>query len=170
MAMVASRVPGWGDDKFLHEYTDVHAGMTQNIAAQVPVLRNYTQVVAVPRPAVRLSAQVAKNGLGGDLAARASSIVEASSGTTLLRYAMNKSVTPDDTNGFFANTPFLTADWTTMGAMEQFWFADVDGATAFLGDETRRRVLEDLPESFDLHKSVLLVGRENRVVNKDEGF
>ncbi|KAJ4200259.1 hypothetical protein NW767_007780 [Fusarium falciforme] len=253
MAMLASRVSGWKDDKFLNEYTEVHAGMTQKIAAQVPVLRNYTQVVAVPRPTVRMigteasastpwdcstilgwstlkalwgsfhapdykasagshvfvdesstigllcqstvdividpvefenrdkdsvlmvfylakNSQAAKDRLGEDMSTRASAIVEASSGTKLLRYALNRSVTPDDTNDFFADTPFLTADWTTMGAMEQFWFADMDGATAFLEDEKRRRAMEDLPESFDLHKSAFLVGRENRVVTKDVGF
>ncbi|KAI8724266.1 CocE/NonD family Hydrolase [Fusarium sp. LHS14.1] len=252
MAMLASRVSGWKDEKFLHEYTEVHAGMTQKIAAQVPVLRNYIQVVVVPKSAVPLigmnasstswdcstilgwstlkalwgsfhapdykasagshvfveesgtigilcqstvdividpvefenrdkdsvlmvfylakNSQTSKDRLGGDITARASAVVEASSGTKLLRYALNKSVTPDDTDDFFADTPFLTADWTTMGAMEQFWFANMDGATAFLEDEKRRRALEDLPESFDLHKSVFLVGKENRVVTKDLGF
>ncbi|KAJ4246884.1 hypothetical protein NW762_013436 [Fusarium torreyae] len=48
MSMVASRVTGWSDKKFLDEYTNKHAEMTRKIAAEVPILRHYTQLVACP--------------------------------------------------------------------------------------------------------------------------
>lgn len=52
MAMFARRVVGWSDEKFIEEYTGVHAGMTRAIAQQVPILRNYTQLVSCPNPVV----------------------------------------------------------------------------------------------------------------------
>jgi hypothetical protein len=48
MAVIASRVKGWSDEKFVHEYTEVHAKMTQQVSAMVPYLRSYIQLVARP--------------------------------------------------------------------------------------------------------------------------
>jgi hypothetical protein len=83
---------------------------------------------------------------------------------------MNRSITPTDVDNLFAGTPFVTTDWTTLVAFEQFWFAEMADAEAFLGNETVAHALRSLPESFDMERSIHFVGRECRVVEKDIGF
>ncbi|KAF4855945.1 hypothetical protein CGCSCA4_v001046 [Colletotrichum siamense] len=48
MTIAGRKIPGWEDSKFLQEYVGVHAAMTTQIAAAVPILRKYTQVIAIP--------------------------------------------------------------------------------------------------------------------------
>ncbi|KAF6803671.1 CocE/NonD family Hydrolase [Colletotrichum sojae] len=54
MTICLRRIPGWQDDKFLHEYTNVHANMTRQVAAAVPILRSYTQLLSAPFTEVAL--------------------------------------------------------------------------------------------------------------------
>ncbi|WZH42097.1 CocE/NonD family hydrolase [Fusarium acuminatum] len=255
MAVIATRILGDTDERFLHEYTGVHADMTRKIASQVPILRNYTQIIGIPRPkvdfmdtlatksklwdvttilgfstlkalwgsfqapdykasagshkfvdestsvailaqsvqdslldpisfesrdegsAVEMVIFLARNGsspseehLLSDISIRTAAVTEASRGSKLLRYVMNRSITPTDVDNLFAGTPFVTADWTTLVAFEQFWFAEMADAEAFLGNETVAHALRSLPESFDMERSIHFVGRECRVVEKDIGF
>ncbi|KAF5235502.1 hypothetical protein FANTH_11694 [Fusarium anthophilum] len=111
-----------------------------------------------------------KDQLSSDTATRATAFMEASRGSGLLRYVMNRCVTPKDIDDLFAGTPFLTADWGTYIALEQFWFADMAGAELFVENETVKRALRSLPESFDLDGSLHFVGHENRVVERDTSF
>lgn len=48
MTICLRRIPGWEDEKFLHEYATVHADMTRQVAAAVPILRSYTQILTAP--------------------------------------------------------------------------------------------------------------------------
>lgn len=52
MTIAGRKIPGWEDSKFLQEYVGVHAAMTTQIAAAVPILRKYTQVIAIPHEPV----------------------------------------------------------------------------------------------------------------------
>ncbi|KAL2783263.1 Alpha/Beta hydrolase protein [Aspergillus keveii] len=251
MAVVATRLPGWTDEAFLKEYTRVHAGMTKSIAAEVSVLRNYTQVVALPLPDSRGFSTIATDSKGwdcatilgwstlralwgsfkspdyqasagnhvfvdesssvgllavpdidtifdpisleqsagngamavfflargsnienleGDIRDRANAVQAAATGSSLLRYVINKAVTPQNPKTFFADTPFTTADWTTMIAMEQYWFPNMRSAVEFFGNAKQRQPLEALPSSFDWPRSISIIGAQNTVVKKDIGF
>jgi len=48
MAMFAHRVTGWSDEKFVQEYTGIHAKVTQQVSAMVPTLRSYIQTAIRP--------------------------------------------------------------------------------------------------------------------------
>ncbi|KAK2484334.1 hypothetical protein H9L39_06126 [Fusarium oxysporum f. sp. albedinis] len=251
MSVIARRVTGWSDEKFLSEYTGVHAEMTKAIAGIVPILRNYTQAVACPalqtqnlqtqlsRPwdclttlgwtslnalwgsfqnpqykatagqhvftdpeaigvlsepaselmfdpvafrtrqnGVLLCLLLAKSAeyepeskkLADDILARSDAIQTAFAGTSLLRYIFNWGVTPVDPDAFFDGTPFKTADWTSFGALEQFWFPDIQTVDAVFSNVDCRQAIETLPSSFTADQSIKLLGRENIVVSKDADF
>ncbi|KAI1840040.1 hypothetical protein JX265_013526 [Neoarthrinium moseri] len=251
MSLLARRLEGWSDEKFMDEYTGKHAKMTNEVAAAVPALRNYTQVVAFPQSEkkgaqigihsswdccttlgwtslgalwgsfqhpqykatagthvfvdeedtigilsqpfldlnfdpvsyenrrhgvllVRFLAKSAQYSEGEDylrdLRARALALEEKGAGTSLLRYALNRTVTPDDVGSFFAGTPFNTADWTTIVAMEQFWFSSWAAVLEFFRGQGVREAILTLPGSFDGGKSLELIGNENIVVHKDIEF
>ncbi|OHE98155.1 CocE/NonD family Hydrolase [Colletotrichum orchidophilum] len=250
MTVAARRIPGWSAEKFLKEYTGVHAEMTKHISNVVPILRNYTQAVAMPQvriqgipnggldswDAVTTLGWASLNGLWGsfqapeykasagqhvfadttsqtgilsqsfaeimfdpilfekrgtkaamlfvflakcqgatttadDLSGRAASIAKVGAGTALMRYILNRQVTPEDPASFFAGTPFATSDWSTMAAFEQYWFPDRDAAVGFLSDENKLKALfKILPGSFDVQKSFAVIGAENVVVEKDLEF
>ncbi|KAK7447235.1 hypothetical protein CaCOL14_011635 [Colletotrichum acutatum] len=250
MTIACRRIPGWAEDKFLEEYTSVHAAMTKHISDVVPILRNYTQAVALPHSsvpglpngglepwdAVTTLGWTSLKGLWGsfqapeykasagthefadtsaqtgilsqsfaeslfdpilfekrgtkaalllvflaksqdatytenDLTSRAASITELGAGTSLMRYVLNREVTPEDTASFFAGTPFATSDWHTMAAFEQYWFPDRASAAKFLSDKNKLETLfKKLPKSLDTEKSFAVIGEENIVVKKDLEF
>lgn len=254
MSIVARRVKGWSDEKFLGEYTGTHASMTKAISDKLPILRNYTQVVACPAPKIQtfpmpetsrnrgawdcqttlgwssLSAlwgsfkhpdykssagshvfveeagsigilsvpfkefifdpitwEQRKDGamvvlmlaksdnvdgsqILADLGRRAETLQALGAGTGLLRVVLNKSVTPSDPKEFFEDTPFVTADWTSIVAMEQYWFSSLDAVTDFFRNVHRVDALSQLPASFSLEDSIIVVGWENIVVAKDISF
>ncbi|KAK1476750.1 CocE/NonD family Hydrolase [Colletotrichum tamarilloi] len=250
MTIACRRIPGWAEDKFLEEYTNVHAAMTKHISDVVPILRNYTQAVALPHSsipgvpngglepwdAVTTLGWTSLKGLWGsfqapeykasagkhefadisaqkgilsqsfaeslfdpilfekrkikaallliflaksqdatyienDLTSRAASITELGAGTSLMRYVLNREVTPEDTTSFFAGTPFATSDWHTMAAFEQYWFPDRASAAKFLSEKNKLETLfKKLPKSFDADKSFAVIGDENIVVKKDLEF
>ncbi|CAJ2509292.1 Uu.00g143180.m01.CDS01 [Anthostomella pinea] len=251
MSMLARRVKGWSDEKFIQEYTGVHAGMAKGVAAAVPTLRNYTQLVACPRSETEaaqveagsswdcctmlgwtslealwgsfqhpqykatarshvcvdeedtigilsqpfsnilfdpVSFEKRENGAlpvvfpaksssyaGGDsyvsdLQARTAAIEKMGAGTSLLRYVLNRTVTPDDPKAFFAGTPFENADWNSVIGMEQYWFPSLSAAAAFCSDEAIKKAILTLPSSFDGGRTIVLAGKENVVVQKDIDF
>ncbi|KAJ0312252.1 hypothetical protein COL516b_001326 [Colletotrichum fioriniae] len=250
MSIACRRIPGWTEDKFLEEYTSVHAAMTKHISDVVPILRNYTQAVALPHSsipgvpngglepwdAVTTLGWTSLKGLWGsfqapeykasagkhefadtssqtgilsqnfaeslfdpilfekrgnkaalllvflaksqdstytedDLTNRAASITEVGAGTSLMRYVLNREVTPEDTASFFAGTPFATSDWHTMAAFEQYWFPDRAAAAKFVSEKNKLETLfKKLPKSFDTGKSFAVIGDENIVVKKDLEF
>ncbi|TID03848.1 Cocaine esterase [Colletotrichum higginsianum] len=53
MTIACRRIPGWSEEKFLEEYTGVHAEATRHVSNVVPHLRNYTQVVGLPHVDVK---------------------------------------------------------------------------------------------------------------------
>ncbi|KAF9871423.1 hypothetical protein CkaCkLH20_11070 [Colletotrichum karsti] len=249
MTIAARRLPGWEDAKFLEEYEGVHANMTRGIAAAVPILRKYTQLVAIPHKPIAglpdggrgpwdavstlewtsladlhnsfqapeykasagshkfadessqvgiLSQEVASITLDPagfeargdsatllvgffarargdgvmsqeDLAGRTALIEGVGRGNTLLRYVLNRSVTPKDTEAFFAGTPFAETDWKTTEAFEQYWFPSREAAEKFLtGEQTLKKLFTNLPKGLDAGLSFAVVGKEIRVVEKAE--
>lgn len=254
MTLAATRFPGWSDDKALHELTGVHAGMTLGMSKVVPMLRGYTQTVAIPQLNISgpnsfktttpdgvdwdwaitltwstlkglwgcfqapeykaaagshvfadesknvgilssaykelmfdprafeqrdISKSVVANILlaksatytsGGDPVAldeRARAVQDFVQGSDVLRYVLNKENVPEDTAEFFKNTPFFTTDWHTIGAHEQWYFSSEEAAKRFLEDSQKQAAMSILPAAFDIAQSVLVVGKENVVVNKD---
>lgn len=251
MSMVARRIKGWSDEKFLDEYTNIHAQMTRKIGEVVPILRNYTQLVAcpyveipgllnviggstLPWDCMTTLAWSSKSGLRGSfrdpsyratakshvfvddddtigivsqaafeiiydpihfekrsdaylvsvmlagspsiddpsranaLELRFSAIRDAFAGSSVLRYVLNRRVLhPDESKEFFDDTPFQTADWTSIAALEQYWFSSKDEAAMFLENKETQKVLGQLPDSFDALQSIVIVGREHIVVQKD---
>ena len=247
MSMLANRVQGWPDEKFVTEYTGVHADMTKQLSQFVPFLRSYTQVVGVPRPFMNTFCvnqsgfEVAtvlgwstlaklegsfhhpsyKAGAGNhvftdpsvigllsqvfedvvfdpilfetrqnafevvvflpkssvaqkipkmDLSTRAEVVRNIGQGVGLLRYVLNQDVTPEDPAAFFKDTPFEHADWRSIGAMEQYWFASENDALEFFGDIARLQALKELPLSFDQSRTISVAGKEVVVFTKDLNF
>ncbi|KAF6824608.1 CocE/NonD family Hydrolase [Colletotrichum musicola] len=250
MTICLRRIPGWQDDKFLHEYTNVHANMTRQVAAAVPILRSYTQLLSAPsievtlpsgghepwdavsilgwtsldalhasfqHPEYKASAgkhkfadeatqvgtlcqEVAeatfdKSGFEGrgsgaavmvvmvpgsgsgtamtdeELVARAAVVEKLRTGTGLLRYVANQSVTPADAGAFFEGTPFATTDWVTTQFMEQYWFRSRDAALEFLRGESRLgQLFSSLPPSLDAKGAFAVLGDETVVVDKARGI
>lgn len=247
MILTANRLKGWSDEKFIDEYTKVHANMTEQISNIVPFMRSYTQVVGVPKlpietfctnqddyevatvlawssldklrgsfhhPSYKASAGkhvFAEPELTGslsqtfedvifdpilfkgrqdcievmvlltkistvqsvpqaDLQSRAESIKQISRGTGLLRYVLNRDVTPEDPNCIFKDTLFENGDWSSVGATEQYWFTDEQTAADFFAHPGRSQVLRKLPGLFDESQTISIVGRENRVFSKDLDF
>ncbi|KAF2008962.1 CocE/NonD family hydrolase [Aaosphaeria arxii CBS 175.79] len=120
--------------------------------------------------ATSVSRETDELNLTEDLAARAETIKQVGAGTALLRYVLNRAITPPDPAGFFAGTPFSGFDWLTMGAMEQFWFPDLESINEFFRDTKRWETFQELPPSFNWDNSLLMIGKENVVVNKDLGI
>ncbi|KAJ5761284.1 Peptidase S15/CocE/NonD C-terminal [Penicillium odoratum] len=246
MALLANRVKGWNDEKFLEEYLQTHAGMTAQVSNMVPFLRAYTQVAGVPKasvetfstdqsrfeiasilgwsslaklgssfkhPGYRASAgqhEFADPELAGslsqafedimfdpvlfkdrqdsfkvvvflakaseknvsdyDLQSRSDALKELGSGTGLIRYVLNRDVTPSNPREFFKDTQFENGDWGNVGAMEQYWFRDEQSAVEFFANSTRVQALQSLPSSFDPQRTISVTGREVSVVAKDLNF
>ncbi|KAJ5959261.1 Peptidase S15/CocE/NonD C-terminal [Penicillium vulpinum] len=246
MIILANRIKGWTDEKFLGEYLKAHGGMTEQLSHMVPFLRAYTQVAGVPRTAVKtfcteqsrfeiasILAWSSLSKLGGsfkhpsykatagqhifadpklvgslsqafadivfdpvlfkarqdsfevivclgkaskqtvsdaDLQSRSDVLKELGSGTGLLRYVLNRDVTPSNPAEFFKDTPFKGGDWGTMGAMEQYWFRDENSAVDFFADPARVQALQSLPSSFDPQLTISVTGKETRVFAKDLDF
>lgn len=52
MSITAVRLKGWSDEKFIEEYCGVHAQMTKDLSEVIPILRGYTQSLAIPKTKV----------------------------------------------------------------------------------------------------------------------
>lgn len=250
-SMAAKRVQGWSDEKFISEYTGVHAKMTAMLGARVPALRSYTQVVAVPKSEIasnialgtgasdwdcnttlgwsslsaiassfhnpeyiasagkhiftdplvmgslsetyqdivfdpityegrKEAAQVfvylpksalfSAEKLKVDLDDRFDSITRCGSGTGLLRYVLNRDITPDDPKALFKDTVFIEGQWGQIAATEQYWFSDLVAATAIFSDSSIATEFRNLPASFDDKNTSVIIGRENIVFGKDRDF
>ncbi|KAJ5390550.1 Peptidase S15/CocE/NonD C-terminal [Penicillium cataractarum] len=247
MSMVANRVKGWSDEKFVAEYTGIHANMTKQLSQFVPFLRSYTQVVGVPKPSVNtfcinqsrfevatvlgwssltklegsfhhpsykasagkhvftesafigslsqafedivfdpimfenrqnafeVVAFLPRSSTGqiitdSDLKSRAQVVREIGQGVGLLRYVLNRDITPANPSVFFKDTLFENADWSSIGAMEQYWFGSEAAAMEFFGDASRVQVLQNLPPSFDPKRTISVAGKEGVVFSKDLNF
>ncbi|KAJ5509961.1 Peptidase S15/CocE/NonD C-terminal [Penicillium expansum] len=105
-----------------------------------------------------------------DLEARSNTVRNVGQGTGLLRYVLNRDVTPQDYNLLFKDTPFIIGSWGSIGAMEQYWFTDKKAAMEFFADSARNKVLQQLPSSFDPKNTWSVSGKENRVFSKDLHF
>ncbi|KAJ6017751.1 Peptidase S15/CocE/NonD C-terminal [Penicillium sp. IBT 35674x] len=246
LCILANRVKGWPDEKFLHEYLHVHAGMTEQLSHIVPFMRSYTQVTNIPKSSVKTfcteqSSWEAATTLGwsslaklegsfkhpdykasagkhvfaepvvvgcvsqafedvnfdpvlfkarqnafkvvaylgraankivsdDDLQARSNSLKSLGAGTGLLRYVLNRDISPSKPTEFFKDTLFEDGDWNSMGAMEQYWFCDEKSAIAFFADSARLQALQHLPSSFNSQYTISVAGKESRVFAKDLNF
>ncbi|KAI8256500.1 hypothetical protein K4K53_007017 [Colletotrichum sp. SAR 10_77] len=116
---------------------------------------------------------LARNGVQAlseeSLASRVAKIKKIVAGSDLLRYVANRPVTPSDLVTFFKGTPFAETDWSSTELMEQYWFPTREAAVAFINDESKHSTLfSDLPISLAAETSFGIVGKENRVVEKEE--
>jgi hypothetical protein len=105
-----------------------------------------------------------------DLRIRSDALKECGAGTGLLRYVLNRDVTPSNTTQFFKDTQFENGDWGNIGAMEQYWFQDEQSAVDFFEDSARLQALQSLPSSFNPQRTISVVGKENCVFAKDLNF
>ncbi|KAF4832500.1 hypothetical protein CGCTS75_v004581 [Colletotrichum tropicale] len=104
-----------------------------------------------------------------DLAKRVAKIKDVGPGGGLLRYVASRPVMPSDLTTFFKGTPFSETDWSSTALMEQLWFPSRDAAVTFINDNSSRGTLfSDLPSGLAEDKSFGIVGKENRVVEKEE--
>lgn len=253
MSMLARRVKGWSDKKFVEEYTGVHAKMTAEIASMIPILRGYTQIVACPswnipndglpvkdhadwdcmtslswssldglrgslsHPMYKASAgshvfvddtdtigilsdsfgdfifdpisyeqrtdgamlaimlagtsSLEEENLDEVLAKRADKVRDSFAESQLLRYALGRRVlSVIAAIEFFQDSPFSTADCSTMVALEQCWFQTKEAALEFLQHNARAETLAAVPSGLDFERSMLIIGDENIVVSKDVGI
>ncbi|PLB34862.1 uncharacterized protein BDW47DRAFT_111389 [Aspergillus candidus] len=101
-----------------------------------------------------------------EVAQRLDNITKIGAGTGLLRYVINRDVTPSDPSQLFDGTPFTNGDWGVMGVTEQYWFKDEDTASAFFADEARVDALMKVPSSLDGKSCVAVAGQETVLVSK----
>ena len=107
----------------------------------------------------------------GDLAARFQEVKHVSKGTKLLRYVINRDITPDDATEYFKGIAMLEkAEWGAIGAMEQYWFPDKQSARDFFDDPARLHALQKLPAFFDEKRTISITGGEKQVFSKDGNF
>lgn len=105
-----------------------------------------------------------------DLKTRSNAVKTIGAGTGLLRYVLNRDVSPSSPTHFFKDTLFENGDWGNMGAMEQYWFQNQQSAVEFFADSARMKALQDLPSSFDTERSISVTGSEISVFAKDLNF
>ncbi|PKY07887.1 hypothetical protein P168DRAFT_331187 [Aspergillus campestris IBT 28561] len=101
-----------------------------------------------------------------EVAQRLDSIRRIGAGTGLLRYVINRDVTPSDPGQLFDGTPFINGEWGVMGVTEQYWFKGKDTAEAFFADEARVETLAEVPSSLDSESCVAVAGEETVLVSK----
>lgn len=118
--------------------------------------------VYIPR-AVRSSRELVTE---EEVAQRLDSITSIGAETGLLRYVINRDVSPSDPGQLFDGTPFITGDWGVMGVTEQYWFKDENTAEAFFADEARVEALNKVPSSLDSTSCVAVAGQETVLVSK----
>lgn len=101
-----------------------------------------------------------------EVARRLEDIKRIGAGTGLLRYEINRDVTPSDPGQLFDGTPFINCEWGAMGVTEQYWFKDEDTASVFFADEARVQALLAVPSSLDAANCIAVAGKETVLVSK----
>lgn len=105
-----------------------------------------------------------------DLEQRLATVAKAAAGTGLLRYVINRDISPSDPTAFFRGTPFMQGGWGETGATEQYWFANAAAASTFFADGDRKKALVELPSSLSGESSLFIAGNESVVFSKRRNF
>ena len=63
-----------------------------------------------------------------------------------------------------------TADWGTIGAMEQYWFPNEQSAQDFFDNPSQPQALQRLPAFLDEKRTISVAGGETQVFCKDANF
>lgn len=85
----------------------------------------------------------------------------------MLRYVLNREVTPSNPTEFFKDTQFENRDWDKM---EQYWSRDEQSAVEFFADSARVKALQILASSFDPQRTISVTGKKISVLVKGQDF